>query len=480
MNIMRFAIIASITTIMMQSNVFAEISIVDRGTGSGHWLSLDGRPTALIGDSVTQGWMETGINFDHRAYVNALSKRGIHCLMIWSFIGPAPDDSDTRIGYDSPDLSPWEKTSKAFMRWDLKEWNKTYWRRLRELAELCHDSEIALLITVFDGWTKTRFDTHPFNQKNGGPLHRNADFVTLESPDVEFVNEAYSDEWSWEKKNQWSQERFAQKLIQELRGYDNIVFELFNEGEWYNPEARASHERHFAKFFHDRGALVFSNVDHISNFDGRSNPNIHVLTIHKPRWDDHPFALTFFSHIMNIFLQAPAKPVFFSEPVPSFEGGELSLDTMTRLLWGSMFGGACGAVVQNDLSFGFDPNTAVSKQAADRDAMLDREGICSRFWNEKDIPFWQMTPTHEGPSHIAMRRGDMEFIAYAQNTDRYLFEFKTQKVYTYQTRLLDPKTGESSWLDSIEGKNGRIISLPQKSDWVLHFRVQESNTKKKN
>ena len=182
-----------------------------------------------------------------------------------------------------------------------------------------------------------------------------------------------------EEKEQWRQERLALKLIQELRDFDNVVFELFNEGEWYDKKARAAHELHFAKFFHDRGALVFSNTDHITNFNGRIESNIDVLTLHKPRWDNHPPVSTFFNHFRNVFFQKPIKPIFFSEPVPSFEGGDASLDTMTRLLWGSILGGACGAVVQNDLSFSYDLNTAVAAQVQDRDKMLDREGICSRF-----------------------------------------------------------------------------------------------------
>ena len=41
----------------------------------GHYLTWKGKPRLLIGDSVTQGWMECGENLDQRAYVDALAAK---------------------------------------------------------------------------------------------------------------------------------------------------------------------------------------------------------------------------------------------------------------------------------------------------------------------------------------------------------------------------------------------------------------------
>jgi hypothetical protein len=53
----------------------------------GHWLEYRGRPILPLGDSITQGWMQLGENFDQYAYVNSLAARGINTLFLWSYCG---------------------------------------------------------------------------------------------------------------------------------------------------------------------------------------------------------------------------------------------------------------------------------------------------------------------------------------------------------------------------------------------------------
>ncbi len=66
--------------------------------------------------------------------------------------------------------------------------------------------------------------------------------------------------------------------------------------------------------------------------------------------------------------------MFFSEPVPSFEGGDAATETaVLRLLWGTALAGA-SVVIQNDASYGFDPRSSMAAVADQRDRILDLEG----------------------------------------------------------------------------------------------------------
>ena len=54
-----------------------KISLYQGGEKAGHYLLWNDKPVLLIGDSVTQGWMEGGNNFNQTGYVDALASRGI-------------------------------------------------------------------------------------------------------------------------------------------------------------------------------------------------------------------------------------------------------------------------------------------------------------------------------------------------------------------------------------------------------------------
>lgn len=59
-----------------------KIQVFGSGCQPDHYVSWNGKPLLLVGDSVTQGWMECGADFDQKAYVDALASRGMNLLMI--------------------------------------------------------------------------------------------------------------------------------------------------------------------------------------------------------------------------------------------------------------------------------------------------------------------------------------------------------------------------------------------------------------
>ena len=103
------------------------VTVLQSGDQPGHYLTWNGKPRLLIGDSVTQGWMESGENFDQRAYVDALAERGINLLMLWAFKGTNAElqRADARIGYDAPELWPWAG-SPDDRSFDLRQFNPAY------------------------------------------------------------------------------------------------------------------------------------------------------------------------------------------------------------------------------------------------------------------------------------------------------------------------------------------------------------------
>ena len=104
-----------------------KVTVLQSGDRPGHYLTWKGKPRLLIGDSVTQGWMESGENFDHRAYIDALAERGINLLMLWAFKGTSAglQQQDARIRYDAPESWPWAG-SPDDRDFDLRQLNPAY------------------------------------------------------------------------------------------------------------------------------------------------------------------------------------------------------------------------------------------------------------------------------------------------------------------------------------------------------------------
>ncbi|MBM3497692.1 MAG: hypothetical protein FJX74_03375, partial [Armatimonadetes bacterium] len=379
------------------------------GAQAGHYLIWRGRPVLLIGDSVTQGWMEGGADFDQDAYVDALAARGINLLMLWAYKGANRDLQlrDERLGYDAPECWPWSGSPDR-RDMDLLRPNDVYFHRLRALVDRAAERGLVVLITVHDGWTKTCFAGHPLNRELGnGPLTEPRQYVELADYDREMA-ESFSPEWEWRARNQYFQERFCARLIAELAPGPNVLYEMFNEGEWYDPEQRRRHEQHFLSFFRARCAnLLVSNTDHLRGDDPHNDPKVDTVSLHPHGWVGH------FPTFEKGFRDPSPRPYLYSEPVPEFDGESPPLGEVRRSLWETALAGA-GWVNQNDTSFGWNPRAAIASRAAARDRAYDQAGHCARFMNDGGVRFWEMAPHGElAGTGVCLARPGEEYVVYS-------------------------------------------------------------------
>ena len=186
----------------------AKIGVSETGSQAAHYLQKNGKPILLIGDNLTQGWMETGTNFNQTAYIDALYSRGVNLLMIWTYFGTSAafQQGDSRLAYDAPEIWPWVGSPDQ-RNFDLTQLNQAFFDRLKQLVAYAESKGIIVLICVHDGWTKTRFDGHPFNSALGnGPLTDSHQFVELANYSQEMPS-LYNSSWTWQQKNQYFQVR---------------------------------------------------------------------------------------------------------------------------------------------------------------------------------------------------------------------------------------------------------------------------------
>ena len=442
------------------------IHVLTNGPQARHYLAWRGRPILLIGDSVTQGWMESGTNFDQAAYVDALAARGINLLMLWSFKGTraSRQAQDRRLGYDAPEIWPWigSPEDRSF---DLRRFNPAYFDRLRTFVGRAEQKGIVVLITVHDGWTKTCFDGHPFNRALGnGPLAAREQYVALADTRPEMPPE-FDPAWTWPQQNQHFQERFCAKLIETLAPFSNVLFEMFNEGEWYPKQARRRHEEHFLAFFRARCTNpLLSNADHIAGLRAHREPNADVVTLHPQGWVGQ------FPTFARGFDTEPAKPYLYSEPVPEFDGQRPSLDEIRRSVWETALAGA-GWVNQNDASFGWDARAAIAAQARARDQAYDVAGHCARFFNGSGVRFWEMKPEGRlASTGVCLARPGEEYVVYATKGGRFTVDLTVAGQKALSARWYNPRTGEFHAGADVRGGNGQqAFEAPFSGDAALHL-----------
>lgn len=446
----------------------AGLRVKKTGPQGGHYLEYQRRPILLIGDSVTQGWMECALNFNVYGYIDALADRGLNVLMLWSFIGTDANRQvgDSRLGYDCPESWPWNG-SPDDNSFDLTVLNTDYFDRLSSLVRYAESRGVMVLITVHDGWTKGRFDQHPFNASLGnGPLTSNSQYVELADPNAEMPPN-YDPGWSRTQKNQYFQERFMDRLATTLDGFSNVLFEMFNEGEWYDPTLRNLHEQHSLTFFRARTtSLLMTETDAIAGDDPHNDPKVDLISLHGG-WDNR------FSDFAAGFSKSPPKPYFLSEPVPGWDGNNISLDAIRRSVWNVALAGA-GWVNQNDTSFGWDPNTNMAARAGIRDQAYDIAGHAARFFNSSDVNFSHMAPAGNLCSTgICMAEPGVEYVVYAPSGGSFTVNLSAGIGKKFRAQWYNPRTGTFLAAGEIDGgSNAQNFTAPDGNDWVLHLKTQ--------
>ncbi|MFO0910497.1 MAG: serine hydrolase [Isosphaeraceae bacterium] len=440
-----------------------------RAPKGSRWLERGGRPILLVGDSLTQGWMELGADFDQDAYLHALASRGINATLIWSFVGVVDQARDARIGYDAHELWPWPRREGRF---DLNASNPLYFQRLHSFVEHAGSKGIAVVITVHDGWTKTRFEGHPFHIQNGGWLARKSDYVRLGRPEREMPL-PFDPAWNASEKHQFVLERFSAALVSALDGLDNVAYEMFNEGEWYDRPSWSSFQRHFLEFFQRRTPQpLLVNDDHRHGREFLLDPRADAISLHMPNWGGRSSSRLFFDHHQRHFDTIPPKPFLFSETVPEYTGESELTAAVPRLLWGTALAGT-GVLLQNDTSWGFAPRSAIARARSAGETVLDLEGHLARFLNSGAIDLARMQPRGAlASTGVCLAAEGEAYLAFLDaGTTAVDLDLRDAPNRRFSVTWYNPWTGEAQAAASLKGGEATTrLTSPFDRDAVVHLK----------
>jgi hypothetical protein len=199
-----------------------------------HYFLYRGRATLLVASGEHYGAV-LNPDFDQRTYLRTLARDGLNYTRMFTGSYFEPEGAfgirkNTMAPAGSRVLTPWARsTTPGYAgggnRFDLSEWDTTYFRRLHDFVRLAGEHGVVVEVTLFSsvyGDAQWRINPlNPSNNVNGTdpmPLQR---VHTLDNG------------------NLWAhQERLVRKLVRELNAFDNVIYEIQNE-PWADNHALA-------------------------------------------------------------------------------------------------------------------------------------------------------------------------------------------------------------------------------------------------
>ncbi len=183
-------------------------------TGSHHWNNL--QDSAKLGKPLTE-------KFDYDGYLRFLENYNHNFMRMWSW-----EVGENDLYYEP---APWIRTgpgtaSDGKPKFDLKQLNPEYFKRLRARVIAAGDKGIYVSIMLFQGWSiyshgyGNPWPVHPFNKANningvdGDPDNdgEGKEVHTLRVPPVTRLQEAY-----------------VRRVIDTVNDLDNVLYEITNE-----------------------------------------------------------------------------------------------------------------------------------------------------------------------------------------------------------------------------------------------------------
>lgn len=250
-----------------------------------HYLCFRGRPTLLIASGEHYGSI-MNLDFDYRPYLDTVKKDGQNLVRIWSGAyrehpGSFGIPRNTMNPASGRFLAPWARSSTPGYtmggnKFDLTKWDDAYFARLRDFVAEASQRDIAVELTFFCTFfylsEHEAWDASPMNARNN--INGIGDVPANRAYDLR--NERLTA----------VQNDLVRKLITELRGANNVYFEIINEPyHWIGPVPRdwqAEMIRTASDALHSTGshALLAQNVaqgrGHVAHLD----PAISIINFH--------------------------------------------------------------------------------------------------------------------------------------------------------------------------------------------------------
>lgn len=204
---------------------------------NGRYFLFRVKPTILITSGEHYGAV-LNLDFDYIAYLNTLQQDGLNYTRI--FTGAYVEDQgafdiakNTLAPATGRYAAPWARSNTAGYdnggnKFDLNQWDQSYFTRLKDFISQAGKRGIVVEVTMFSslyGWSEG-WKSSPLNPKNN--INRTDTMVFNKVQTLGNGNILAH------------QEKMVRKIVQELKDFDNIIYEIQNEPWADNPKQVAT------------------------------------------------------------------------------------------------------------------------------------------------------------------------------------------------------------------------------------------------
>ncbi len=251
-----------------------------------HYFLFRGKPVVLIGSTEHYGGV-LNLDFDYIPYFDELHGKGLNVTRTFSGIYLEPRGAfgiaeNTLAPARERLICPWARSDQPGYanggnRFDLTRWDDAYFNRLKDFVSEAGKRNIVVELDLFSNFYDTlQWKLSPLcagNNVNGiGNIDDHKEILSLQHPDILAV-----------------QEKMVRKIVETLKGFDNLYYEVCNEPYFGDLEALETWEQHMTSVVAEaerrfrRKHLISQNIANHSLKIENPNPLVSVCNFHYSR-----------------------------------------------------------------------------------------------------------------------------------------------------------------------------------------------------
>jgi Cellulase (glycosyl hydrolase family 5) len=207
-----------------------------------HYFLFRGKPEILIGSTEHYGAV-LNLDFNYIKYLDELSSSGMNVTRTFSGVYLEPAGAfgiaaNTLAPSSERYICPWARSSRPGFatggnKFDLSKWDKDYFSRLKDFISEAGKRKIIVELDLFSNFYDTvQWKLSPLyinNNINGiGNIQDQREILSLKHPEIIEI-----------------QEKMVRKIVNELRDFDNLYYEICNEPYFGDTLALREWEKHF-------------------------------------------------------------------------------------------------------------------------------------------------------------------------------------------------------------------------------------------